>query len=130
MSAHPEHIKSMLDRFSDAWKTNDGATVASFFVEEGTLINPFGHRADGRTTIAALYSEYFGGLLRGTSTTITLGSVRGVEDSHAFADCEQTIHAADGNVVLAVHIAALLRNDGAGWQFVDARPYTFAAMPG
>ena len=130
MSAHLEHIKSMFDRFSDAWKTNDGAAVASFFVEEGTLINPFGHRADGRTAIAAMYSEYFGGMLRGTSTTLNLASVRDVEDNHAFADCEQTVNAPDGNVVLVVHMAALLRSDGAGWRFVDARPYTFAAMPG
>lgn len=126
MSAHFDEIKSTLDRFSAAWKANDGGAVASFFVEDGSLINPFGQRADGRTAVAAMYSEYFGGMLRGTSTTINLASVRAVEKDHAFADGEQTINAPDGNVVLVVHIAALLRRDGDGWRFVDARPYAFA----
>lgn len=125
MSVQFDQIKSTLDRFCAAWKTNDGATVAGFFVEDGSLINPFGERADGRTAVAAMYSEFFGGMLRGTSTTINLASVRAVEKDHAFADGEQTINAPDGNVVLVVHLAALLRRDGDEWRFVDARPYTF-----
>jgi uncharacterized protein (TIGR02246 family) len=129
MNEH-EQIKSTYDRFSTAWKTNDGATVADFFVADGALINPFGQRADGRAAIAAMYSEYFGGMLRGTSTAFKLASVRAVENNHAFADGEQTIYAPDGNVVLVVHLAALLRREGDGWRFVDARPYTFAAIPG
>src|SRR5712691_5775801 len=126
MSADFDQIKSTLDRFSAAWKTNDGATVAGFFVEDGSLINPFGPRADGRTAVAAMYSEYFAGMLRGTSTTFYLANVRAVEQDHAFADGEQTVNAPDGTVVLVVHIAALLRRDGEEWRFVDARPYAFA----
>jgi uncharacterized protein (TIGR02246 family) len=125
-----EEIESALVRFSGAWKANDGAAVAACFVEDGALINPFGQRADGRTAIAGMYSEYFNGMLRDTSTTLRLTSVRPVENGHAFADAEQTIHGPDGNVVLEVHIAALLRRDEDVWRFVDARPYTFAAVPG
>jgi uncharacterized protein (TIGR02246 family) len=130
MTADVDQIKSMFKRFSDAWETNDGGKVASFFVEDGTLINPFGQRADGRTAIAAMYTEYFRGMLRGTSTTLALANVRAVEDTHAFADGGQTINAPDGNVVLVVHLAALLRRDGDGWRFVDARPYAYATVPG
>jgi len=126
VSAHFDQVKSTLDRFSAAWKANNGATVADFFVEEGSLINPFGQRADGRTAVAAMYSEYFEGMLRGTSTTVNLASVRAVEQDHAFADGEQTINAPDGTVVLVAHISALLRRDGDGWRFVDSRPYAFA----
>lgn len=129
MSAQLDQITSTFDRFSAAWKSNDGAAVAGFFVEDGALVNPFGQRADGRPAVAAMYSEYFGGMLRGTSTTISLTRVRAVEENHAFADGEQTIYAADGSVVLVVHLAALLRRDGNGWRFVDARPYTYETMP-
>jgi uncharacterized protein (TIGR02246 family) len=85
-----------LDGFSAAWKTNDGATVAGFFVEDGTLINPFGHRADGRAAVAAMYSEFFAGMLAGSSTTVDLASVRPVGDDHAFADGQQTINGPAG----------------------------------
>jgi hypothetical protein len=76
-----------------------------------------------------MYSEYFGGMLRDTSTSVDLGSVRSVEDDHAFADGEQTIYGPDGAVVLVVHIAALLRREGGGWRIVDSRPYAFATPP-
>ena len=126
MSAHVDQIASSLARFCSAWKTNDGAALAGFFTDDGSLINPFGQRADGRSAVSAMYSEYFGGMLRGTSTTFNLASVRDVELNHALVDGEQTISAPDGSVVLVVHVAALLRRDGEEWRFVDSRPYAFA----
>jgi uncharacterized protein (TIGR02246 family) len=124
-----EAVEEFFGLFAYAWKTNDATAVAGFFVEDGSLVNPFGQRADGRTAIAAMYSGYFAGMLRGTSTTINLATVRAVETNHAFADGEQTISAAGGEVVLVAHIAALLRRDRDGWRFVDARPYTLPTIP-
>lgn len=121
-------VAEFLRLFADAWKTNDGSAVADFFVADGSLINPFGQRSDGRRAVAAMYSEYFDGMLRGTSTTFGVASVRGVESNHALVDGDQTITASTGEVVLVVHLTALLRRDGDSWQFVDARPYTFPAI--
>jgi uncharacterized protein (TIGR02246 family) len=129
MSTRLEAIRSALDRLAGAWKTNDGAAVASSFVPDGTLINPFGQRADGRGAIAAMYTEHFAGMLRGTSTTLELAGVRVVEREHALADADQTIRDRDGKVVLTVHLVALLRRDGDDWHFADARPYAFATPP-
>lgn len=130
MGSGGDAVARFFGAFTESWKTNDGGAVAGFFVEDGTLINPFGQRADGRVAVAAMYREYFGGMLRGTSTTFSLASVRPVEDGHAFADGEQTIYAAGGEVLLVVHLAALLRRAGDDWRFVDARPYTCPAIPG
>lgn len=122
-------IESAYDRFATAWNSNDGAAVAGCFARDGALINPFGERADGRDAIAAMYTRYFGGMLRGSSTTFRLDAVRPVGDDHAFADGQQTIHGPGGQVVLVIHIAALLRRDGDDWHILDGRPYTFAAPP-
>jgi uncharacterized protein (TIGR02246 family) len=116
--------------FVDTWKTNDGAGVASLFTDDGALINPFGQRADGRAAIDAMYSEYFAGMLAGTTTTFDLESVRAVETNHAFADGVQTIYGAGGDVILVAHLAALLRRDSDDWRFVDSRPYTIPTIPG
>jgi uncharacterized protein (TIGR02246 family) len=127
MSAHFDQIKSTLEHVSAVWKTNDAAAVAACFVEDGTLINPFGQRADGRAAVAAMYAEYFAGMLRGTSTVIKPTTVRAVGGDHAFVDGEQTIHGPDGGVVLVAHLAALMRKgDGDRWRFVDSRPYSTA----
>jgi uncharacterized protein (TIGR02246 family) len=129
MSPYADEIKASLDRFSAAWKANDGAAVAGLYTEDGSLINPFGQRADGRAAVAAMYTEYFGGMLNGTSTTFKLANVRAVGQDHAFVDSEQTITAADGSTLFALHNAALMRRDGGAWRIVDARPFTFA-QPG
>jgi uncharacterized protein (TIGR02246 family) len=123
-------VEDFLEATSDAWQTNDGSVVGGLFVEDGTLINPFGQRADGRSAIAAMYSEYFEGMLRGTTTTFRLVSVRAVGTDYVFTDAEQAICAPTSEVVLAGHLVALLRRTGESWQFVDSRPYSFADLPG
>jgi uncharacterized protein (TIGR02246 family) len=122
-------VAEFFDVVVAAWKANDGAAVADFFVEDGSLINPFGQRADGRDAIAAMYTEFFGGMLQGTSTAVTLDSVRPVETNHVMVDALQTIYGADGEILLVAHLAALLRRDNGAWRFVDSRPYTFPAPP-
>jgi len=126
MSSLTDQIQSTYARLATAWKSNDGAAVAGFFTDDGSLVNPFGERAEGRGAIAVMYTQYFAGMLRGTSTAVKLGNVRAVGDAHAFADAEQTITGADGKVVLVVHLAALLRREGDGWRIVDGRPYAYA----
>ena len=129
MAADRASIQAFLDQAGQVWKTNDGGAFAELFTEDGSLINPFGERVDGRAAVGAMYLEYFQGMLSGTSNTTTLQSVRAVGDDYAFADCDQTIVGADGEVVLAVHLSALLRRDGDSWRFVDARPYAYAEIP-
>jgi uncharacterized protein (TIGR02246 family) len=129
MSAPLDEIGATLDLFAAAWKTNDGSAVSRFFTDDGTLVNPFGQRANGREAVTAMYSEYFDGMLAGTSTTINLATVRALDDGRAFIDGEQTILAADGSQILAMHLAALLQREGDRWKFVDARPYMYTAAP-
>ena len=122
-------IQADLDRFSAAWKSNDGAVLGAHYVEDGSLVNPFGQLAVGRGPVSAMYTEYFGTVLKGTSTVIRLGSVRPLGTDQAFTDSEQVIYADDGSVVMSVHLAALLRREGGSWRFVDARPYTPSPTP-
>jgi len=122
-------VTAFFGKVADAWKSSDGAAFGGFFTEDGSLINPFGERADGRAAVTAMYTEYFGGMLHGTTTTVSLTALRAVGDDYALADADQVIYSADGEVVLAVHLVSLLRRQGAEWRFVDARPYGFSPPP-
>ena len=129
MSTHFDQLKTMLDCFCAVWQTNDGSGLGSHFTEDGSLINPFGERASGRAAVAAMYTQYFGGMLRGTSTTVNVKNVHAIENNHAFVDGDQTITGPDGSVVMVVHLAALMRREGGGGRFVDARPFSYATPP-
>jgi uncharacterized protein (TIGR02246 family) len=124
-----DEIKAMFDGFAAAWKTNDAAAVAGFFTDDGSLVNPFGERADGRAAVEAMYAKNFQGLLRGSSTTIALSGVRVVETQHALADGDQIVYGSDGGVLFPLHCAVLLRRESGGWRIVDARPYVVATRP-
>ncbi len=129
MGVADSSVAKLYEKLAAAWKDNDGAAFAAFFTEDGSLINPFGERADGREALRAMYSEYFGGMLKGTTTSISSTQLRPVEPDHAFADAEQTVYAANGEVLLALHVVNLLRRDGDDWQLVDSRPYASPARP-
>jgi uncharacterized protein (TIGR02246 family) len=129
MTINESSVRAFFDRLSASWAENDGARFAAHFTEDGSLINPFGERADGRAALTAMYTQYFGGMLGGTTTTIDLTNVRAVEADHALADVTQTVHAANGEVLMVLHVVNLLRADGDGWQLVDSRPYAFVPAP-
>jgi uncharacterized protein (TIGR02246 family) len=122
-------VTAFFGKLAETWNINDGAAFAGFFTEDGSLINPFGERADGRAALTAMYTEYFGGMLHGTSTSINLVTLRIVGDDHAFADADQTIYSVNGEVVLALHVVNLLRRQDAEWRLVDSRPYAFPPPP-
>lgn len=126
MEQQEASIHEFFERFAACWKTNDGTALGEFFTDDGTLINPFGQRADGRAAVAAMYSQFFTGLLKATTTTISVETVRPVGADHVFVDAEEPIHGPNGDPILVAHLTALLRRVGTDWKFVDARPYTAA----
>lgn len=123
-------IVDLFDRFSAAWNANDATALGRCYSEDGCLIDPFGRRADGRAAIADAFAGLFGGPMAGTSTLFAIDHVRTVESMHALVDGEQRVVAPDGSVVLAVHIASLVRRENDGWKVVDGRPYVIAPLPG
>jgi uncharacterized protein (TIGR02246 family) len=122
-------VAAFFEKLAASWKANDGAEFAAHFTEDGSLINPFGERADGRAALAAMYTEYFGGMLAGTTTSISLTHLRSIDADHVLADAEQKVYAPTGEVILALHIVKLLRRSGDDWQMVDSRPYAFLEVP-
>jgi uncharacterized protein (TIGR02246 family) len=125
MASTEDSVTAFFEKLGEVWKSNDGAAFAACFTEDGSLINPFGERADGRAALTGMYNEYFAGMLQGSTTTIDLAQLRPLGDDYAFTDADQTIYGTDGNVLLALHAVNLLRRHGDDWQLADSRPYTF-----
>ncbi len=60
--APEDSVAAFFSKLVDSWKNNDGAAFADDFIEDGSLINPFGERADGKAALTAMDSEYFAGM--------------------------------------------------------------------
>ena len=125
-----KQCRRLLRQAAAAWKANDGAEFAAHFTEDGSLINPFGERADGRAALTAMYSEYFAGMLAGTTTSIESTRLRAIDADHVLADSDQNVYAPTGDVILALHVVNLMQREGDDWRIVDSRPYAFSPVPG
>jgi len=51
-------VDAFVNQVSDAWNSNDGGAFADLFTSAGSQINPSDGRADARTAIATMYSQY------------------------------------------------------------------------
>jgi len=130
MNATTTEATELLESFARAWAGNDGQALGRFFTADGSLLNPFGQRADGRPAIAQMYSEYFTGMLAGTTTTVTEVTSRRLTEGVLFVDAEQVINGAGGETLLAVHLCAVLTREDDEWRLADARPFVPASPPG
>lgn len=123
-------IAAFYARLTESWAANDGTAFAALYTEDGSLINPFGERADGRAALGAMYDAYFDGMLKGTTTSVEVTDVRKVGADHVLVDADQSVHAGNGDVVLAVHVVNLMRQEAGEWRLVDSRPYAYLEPPG
>jgi uncharacterized protein (TIGR02246 family) len=121
-------VSAFFEKVAAVWGAGDTFATACY-TEDGSLINPFGGRADGRAELSAMYREYFGGMLAGTTTSITLTHLRAIEPGYALADADQIIYAPGGEVLLALHVVNFLRKEDDSWLIVDSRPYAFSPVP-
>lgn len=130
MNATTASATEFLEDFARAWADNDGAAIGHLFTVDGSLVNPFGERADGRAAVAEMYSQYFSGLLAGTTTIVTEVVSDPIADGAVFVDAEQVISGPDGMPIMTVHLVALLAREGQEWRFAHSRPYLPASPAG
>jgi uncharacterized protein (TIGR02246 family) len=120
-------------KFTSAFNRFDAKEVAAFWEEDGTLIGPTGIRGSGRAGVESVFATDVETLLRGTTSTMTVQSVRMLGKDLAFLDLEHAIQGArmpDGTTgTMKLHLVVLARRHGTTWQWVDTRPYAFLPTP-
>jgi len=126
-------LAASLKKFNEAFNRFDPKEVASHWAEDGTLVSPLGERAKGRAEVAKVYTHDIEMILKGTTTTFRIDSVRQLEGGLALLDLDHEIQNArmpDGSVgTMKLHVIILARKKGAEWQWLDTRPYAFLKPP-
>jgi uncharacterized protein (TIGR02246 family) len=120
-------------RFNAAFNRLDAREVASFWEENGTLIGPTGTRGAGRAGIEKVYAGNVETMLRGTTSTFTVETVRMLGQDLALLDVAHEIRGATmpGGTTgtMKLHVVVLARKHGKDWLWVDTRPYAFLPQP-
>jgi uncharacterized protein (TIGR02246 family) len=126
-------IKKMFAEFSQAWAAGDSKKLASFWVKDGSLINPFGQDAWNREDIEKVVAA---------DTQLMKGSTQTFDDfkfrfilNFALVDCTATIAGMknpDGTDAPNhnFHIYGALASRDNHWYILAIRPYSFIPLPG
>jgi uncharacterized protein (TIGR02246 family) len=126
-------FETTIQKFSEAFNRFDAREVASFWAEDGTLLNPVGNYGKGRAEVERVFREDAQTILGGSTTRFTIGSVRPIGSDCLLADLDhelQNFLRPDGSRGPArLHLVLLARREGQGWRWLDARPYRIMERP-
>lgn len=127
-----EAIHKRHDEWCAAWNKHDAKLMASFFVADGDLINPFGRHAKGTAEIEKLFSEEQSGPMAGTTYSGTIESIRYLGENAAIVDVAGEITGMKGPGGAAAapfkhHVTWIAEKKHGKWVAAGAR--AFVAMP-
>jgi uncharacterized protein (TIGR02246 family) len=86
-------IKKIIQQQEDAWNKHDWETLASYFTEDGTLINFVGEVWKGRNAIVAHFKLLSACCLEPTSLKFEVKTIRFVMSNIAIVYTEETLFA-------------------------------------
>ncbi len=126
-------LEATRKRFNDAFNRFDAKEVASYWAEDGTLIDPLGEFGRGRSGVERVYGKNVETVLEGTTSTFTILSVRQVGSDCALLDLDHDVrdfNMPDGSKgPMKLHVVLLAQKKGNAWQWLDVRPYAFMQPP-
>ncbi len=126
-------LETTVRKFNDAFNRFDAKEVASFWAEDGTLLNPVGNYGKGRAEVERVYREDAQTILGGSTSKFTITSARPVGTDCALLDCDhhvQNFRRPDGSRAdVTLHLVVLARRNRDRWEWLDARPYMIMERP-
>ena len=129
-----EGIKKAFSEISEAWAAGDAHAMASHWLLDGSLINPFGKDAWTRAEVEQVAGADIQ-MMKGSTQTFSDFKIRFVLGGFALVDTTGTVSGmknADGTAAPdhQFHIYAAVVQRGTKWLAVSVRPYAFVPMPG
>jgi uncharacterized protein (TIGR02246 family) len=127
-------IRQRHDEWSAAWNKHDPKLMASFFLLDADLINPFGRHAQGRGVIEQLFAQEQSGPMAGTTYSGTIESIRYMGKNIAIIDVAAEIagmKSPDGAAAppFKHHVTWIAEKKAGKWMAFGARAFAFLPPP-
>jgi uncharacterized protein (TIGR02246 family) len=128
-----QSLEATLRAFNDAFNRFDAREVASFWAEDGTLLNPVGNYGKGRSEVERVYREDAQSVLGGSTSRFTVTNARPLGSDCVLLDLDhhvQNFRKPDGTRGdVTLHVIILAQRSRDRWQWLDARPYMIMERP-
>ena len=123
------------DEWAAAWNKHDPKLMASFWLPDGDLINPFGRHARGTAEIEKLFTEEQAGPMAGTTYAGQIESIRYIGRNVAIVDVSGEITGMKGPDGAAAppfkhHVTWIAEKKDGKWFAHGARAFALLPPPG
>jgi uncharacterized protein (TIGR02246 family) len=128
-------LREQVEGFAAAWNRDDPKAMASFWLAEGDIIQPFGRVAKGRAELEKLFTEEKAGMTKGTHFEVKELSAWSLAPGLAAADIEAEITGGtpppSGSPAPPTnnHIFAIAKQQGGTWRWWSVRAFAFLPAP-
>lgn len=127
-------IKKRHDDWSAAWNKHDPKLIASLFLPDADVINPFGRKAHGLAEIEQLFTDEHKGVMAGTTYSGTIDSIRYLGKNYAIVDVTAEISGMkkpDGTDAppFKHHVTWIAEKKDGKWMALGARAFAMLPKP-
>jgi len=126
-------LDATVKKFNEVFNRPTAKEFASFWADEGTLLNPFGNYGRGPSGAERIFHEDTQKFFEGTTSSLTIVGARKIADDCVLLDLESEVQNArlpDGSRgPMSMHIVILAQRKGEAWKWLDVRPYVFRERP-
>jgi uncharacterized protein (TIGR02246 family) len=119
-------IRALAEKAAACWNAGDAATLASFWAEDGDLVDVSGNRTSGRAEIQKRFAGALGGPYKGSRLSLQVDTIRFVQPAIAVTDGHFELeggHGTDGSALPAeqgLYTDVLIRKSGK-WEVASHR---------
>ncbi len=134
LAADDQALKDRVNEFQTAWNKDDTKAMAALWTEDGSLVNPFGATAHGRSEIEKIFVDEHSHAFKATRYEASEVKVQQVTADVAIVDITANIsgvHAPDGSAApdYPHHVVWVFVKKDGQWMAAAARPYQFSPKP-
>jgi len=129
-----QDARAIFDEFARAWNAHDASAMAALWIEEGTVIDLWGHIAHGRSAIEEFLAGEHREPMRDSSYRIiaTVAEARSAEV--AIVECTAVIEGVRNpkgrSYSLPHRVVGVMRCDEGMWRFLSLHPTLSSAAAG
>jgi uncharacterized protein (TIGR02246 family) len=127
-------IQKRHQEWTAAWNKHDPKLMATFFVADGELINPFGRHAKGTAEIEKLFTDEQMGPMAGSTYSGTIEHIRYLSKTIAIVDVTGEIAGMKGPDGAAAppfkhHVTWIAEKKDGKWMAIGARAFAYVPAP-
>lgn len=133
-SKDEDAVKARVAEFIALFNKGDAKAVSAFWTEDGSLVNPVGHKGTGPAGVEKVIAADLETILKGAKMEMQVAQFRPVGKDAAWVELDHTVTGAkgpDGKAMptMTFHVPALMVKKGKEWMIAEARPYAYLPTP-